>query len=195
MRIPILSWTFWMLPLLVAEKSFAAEKQPLRTASAARSMVVEYCADCHDTETKKGGLDLASMSSEDVTQHPDTWEKVVRKLRTRQMPPAEKKRPQESSYDAVLSQLTASLDRAAAKHPSPGRTETIRRLNRTEYQNAIRDLLALEIDATALLPKDDVNQGFDNVSVANLSPTVLNRYITAAERISRLAVGSAQRTA
>jgi len=76
------------------------------------------------------------------------------------------------------------LDRAAANNPNPGRTETFRRLNRTEYQNAIRDLLALEVDAAALLPKDEVSQGFDNVSVANLSPTLLNRYILAEKKTS-----------
>src|SRR5205814_1119652 len=82
--------------------------------------------------------------------------------------------------------LAASLDRAAARHPDPGRTETLRRLNRAEYQNSIRDLLALDIDAAALLPKDDVSHGFDNVSVGNVSPTLLDRYISAAQKISRL---------
>src|SRR4030095_148062 len=85
-------------------------------------------------------------------------------------------------------------DRAAAKDPNPGRTETFRRLNRTEYQNAIRDLLALDIDAAALLPKDDVSQGFDKVGVGNLSPTFLNRYISAAEKISRMAIGAPRRS-
>ena len=168
--------------LLVTASSFAAETRTDRSTSAVRSMVGEYCADCHDGETKKGGLDFGSISLDDVTQHPDTWETVVRKLRARQMPPAGKKRPEESAYVAVLSQLESSLDRAAAKHPNPGRTETFRRLNRTEYPNAIRDLLALDIDAAALLPKDEASHGFDNVTVGDLSPTLLDRYITAAQR-------------
>src|SRR6185436_3891502 len=84
----------------------------------------------------------------------------------------------------------SSLDRAAANRPNPGRTETFRRLNRTEYQNAIRDLLALDIDAAALLPKDDASHGFDNVTVGTLSPTLLDRYISAAQKISRMAIGS-----
>ena len=156
-------------------------------------MVNQYCADCHDRETKKGELDFSSIDLNDVTQHPDIWEKVVRKLRARQMPPAGKKRPDESGYQAALSQLATSLDILAAQHPNPGRTETLRRLNRTEYQNAIRDLLSLDIDAAALLPKDDAGHGFDNVNVGTLSPTLLDRYISAAQKISRLAVGTVQR--
>src|SRR5947199_2057931 len=110
------------------------------------------------------------------------------------MPPAGMDRPQESTYSAVVSWLSDSLDKASAEHPNPGRTETFRRLNRTEYQNAIRDLLALEVDAAGLLPKDDVSRGFDNVEVGKLSPTLLSRYISAAEKISRLAVGAPRRT-
>src|SRR5438270_1294040 len=110
------------------------------------------------------------------------------------MPPMRKARPEERAYEKVVARLSDALDRAAAGHPNPGRTETFRRLNRTEYQNVIRDLLALEIDATELLPKDDASQGFDNVTVGNLSPTLLDRYITAAQKISRLAVGAPRRS-
>src|SRR5207247_794775 len=115
------------------------------------------------------------------------------RLRGRQMPPLGKKRPDEDSYVSVLSQLEAVLDRGAAERPNPGRTDTIRRLTRTEYQNAVRDLLSLEIDAASLLPVDEASHGFDNVTVGNLSPTLLDRYVTAAQKISRLAVGSAHR--
>ena len=104
-----------------------------------------------------------------------------------------KERPTDKSFDEVVAKLASTLDRAAAKNPNPGRTETFRRLNRTEYQNAIRDLLALDIAAAALLPKDDASHGFDNVTVGELSPTLLNRYISAAEKISRLAVGAPHR--
>ena len=93
-----------------------------------------------------------------------------------------------------MSQLETALDRAAAERPNPGRTDTFRRLTRTEYQNAIRDLLALDIDAAALLPADEASHGFDNVTVGDLSPTLLDRYITAAQKISRLAVGGARRS-
>src|SRR5206468_5102736 len=92
------------------------------------------------------------------------------------------------------SQLENALDRAAAGRPNPGRTDTIRRLTRTEYQNAVRDLLALDIDAATWLPADEASHGFDNVTVGELSPTLLDRYITAAQRISQLAVGSARRS-
>ena len=142
---------------------------------------------------KKGGLDLERIAREDTIQHADEWERVLRKLRARQMPPIGKDRPTEKIYDEVATRLASTLDRAAAKNPNPGRTETFRRLNRTEYQNAIRDLLALDIDAAALLPKDDASHGFDNVTVGDLSPTLLNRYISAAGKISRLAVGAPQR--
>ncbi len=102
-------------------------------------------------------------------------------------------RPEERDYDAAVAWLESSLDAAAAERPNPGRTETFRRLNRTEYQNAIRDLLALEVDAASLLPPDESSHGFDNITVTDLSPTLLNRYISAAQKISRLAVGTSVR--
>ena len=159
-----------------------------------RTVVGQYCIGCHGTDSPKGKLDLARIADEDIGRNSQTWEKVARRLRTRQMPPAGRKRPDEESYVAVLSQLETALDRAAAERPNPGRTETIRRLTRTEYQNAIRDLLALDIDVTALLPADEASRGFDNVTVRELSPTLLDRYITAAQKISRLAVGGARRS-
>jgi hypothetical protein len=158
------------------------------------AVVDQYCISCHDGDAAKGGLDLGSVVSEDVGRHPQVWEKVVRRMRGRQMPPSGRKRPDDDTYVAVLSHLETALDRAAAERPNPGRAATLRRLTRTEYQNAVRDLLALDIDAAALLPADEASHGFDNVTVGELSPTLLNRYITAAQKISRLAVGGAQRT-
>lgn len=179
-------------PNIHAQPPSARPASPI--GSSVSAVVNKYCLSCHDSEVKKGGLDLQSISQEDMAQNPDAWERVVRKLRARQMPPLGKERPAERTYGAVVSQLAASLDRAAAKHPNPGRTDTFRRLNRTEYQNAIRDLLALDIDATELLPKDDASHGFDNVGVGILSPTLLDRYISAAQKISRLAVGAPRRS-
>lgn len=131
----------WLLAgvavLFVAHNAFAGQPSPVP------AVVNQYCVGCHDREVKKGGLDLENIRLEDATQHPDEWERVIRKLRARQMPPTGKDRPDERTYEAVLSQLASTLDRAAAKHPNPGRTETFRRLNRTEYQNAIRDLLGV----------------------------------------------------
>lgn len=150
----------------------------------------EYCINCHDSEMKKGGLDLESFLVDPVPQHGAVWEKAVRKMQARQMPPVGKKRPDEATYTATIGQLSKVLDVDASKHPNPGRTETFRRLNRTEYQNAIRDLLAVEIDAGAMLPKDEASHGFDNITVGMLSPTLLDRYITAAQKISALAIGA-----
>src|SRR6185295_4233061 len=103
--------------------------------------------------------------------------------------PQGKPRPSEREYDAAIAVLESSLDAAAAKSPNPGRTESFRRLNRTEYKNVIRDLLGLEVDVAALLPADESSHGFDNLTVVDLSPMLLNRYISAAQKISRLAVG------
>ena len=164
------------------------------TVSPHIALVDEYCVSCHDEDKKKGDLVLDTVAAQDVARHPDVWEKVVRKLRARQMPPVGKERPDDATYDAVIASLETSLDRAAAANPNPGRTATIRRLTRTEYQNAIRDLLALDIDVASLLPADESSYGFDNVTVGDLSPTLLDRYVSAAEKISRLAVGRPSRS-
>jgi mono/diheme cytochrome c family protein len=158
--------------------------------AAHRATINQYCVACHNERVKTAGLALDSASLDRVGEHAETWEKVVRKLRGRMMPPPGRPRPDEAAYNAVVSSLENSLDRAASAAPNPGRTETFRRLNRTEYQNAIRDLLALDIDVSALLPKDDVSHGFDNVGTAQLSPTLLERYLAAAQKVSRLTVGS-----
>ncbi len=165
-----------------------------QTTAVHRALIDEFCVSCHDEDEKKAGLALDTLAAQDVLQHPEVWEKVIRKLRARQMPPVGKSRPDDTTYDAVISSLETRLDRAARAHPNPGRTATIRRLTRTEYQNAIRDLLALEIDGASLLPADDSSYGFDNVTVGDLSPTLLDRYISAAEKISRVAVGRPSRS-
>ncbi len=153
------------------------------------ALVDDYCLSCHDKDHEKGKLVLETVAADEVPEHPEIWEKVVRKLRARLMPPVGKDRPDESTYDSVITFLEKSLDRAAIAKPNPGRTATIRRLTRTEYKNAVRDLLALDIDVTSMLPADESSYGFDNVTVGDLSPTLLDRYVTAAEKISRVAVG------
>jgi len=150
------------------------------------------CVDCHNAEEATANLNLESVSAVAVGRNTEIWEKVVRKLRARQMPPGEMARPDESTYTRVLNLLEGSLDEIAADHPRPGRTDTFRRLTRTEYRNAIRDLLSLDIDVTRMLPADEASHGFDNITVGELSPTLLNRYISAAEKISRLAIGGLQ---
>jgi len=173
-----------------ADHSPAASSQH----DAVREFAAKFCADCHNEAEKAGGLDLDAITKDEAQKHPKSWEAVVRKLATRQMPPLDAERPSESQYTAIVAALETQLDRVAAANPNPGRTDTFRRLNRTEYQNAIRDLLALDIDATDLLPSDDASHGFDNVALGNLSPTLMDRYLTAAQKVSRLAVGRPQRS-
>src|SRR5262249_250751 len=142
-----------------------------------RAFVNKYCVDCHNQNDKTGELVLDDAALNNLGAHSEVWEKVIRKLRARQMPPAKMPRPDDATYDAVLKSLESTLDQFATANQNPGRTETFRRLNRTEYQNTIRDLLAINIDAAALLPADESSRGFDNITVSDLSPTLLNRYV------------------
>ena len=149
----------------------------------AQEPVIErYCLGCHNAKAKAAGLALDTAKGDDAA----TWEKVLRRVRGRTMPPVGLPRPGEAEYEGLVARLEKKLD---ARPMDPGRTDTFRRLNRTEYQNAIRDLLAVDVDVTGLLPADDVSRGFDNVTVGNLSPTLLERYLGAARKISRLAIG------
>ena len=167
---------------------------PRQGTSPERAIVDQYCLGCHNTTAKIGGLALDTVSPESVQRDTEVWEKVLRRLRARQMPPAGMPRPSERAYGEVVASLEKSLDRVAAAHPNPGRTDTFRRLTRTEYRNAVRDLVAVEIDAASLLPSDESSHGFDNVTVGDLSPTLLDRYVSAAEKIGRLAVGRPSRS-
>ena len=163
--------------------------------SAEHALLTRYCAGCHNEKSKQGNFVLSTLDVGKVGSDAERWELVVRKLRARSMPPAGRPRPSEAAYDGLVAHLETSLDRVAAANPDPGRTDTFRRLNRTEYQNAIRDLLAVEIDVEAFLPSDDSSHGFDNISVGGLSPMLLERYLSAAQKISRLAVGTPVRSA
>jgi len=157
-----------------------------------RQVLDRYCVTCHNQKLKTAGMLLDEADVANPGSGPEVWEKVVRKLRTGTMPPPSMPQPPIEDRRALLSWLETSLDQAAAAKPNPGRTETLRRLNRTEYQNAIRDLLALDVDVAALLPADDSGHGFDNVTVGDLSPALLDRYVSAAQKISRLAIGTTQ---
>ena len=128
----------------------------------------------------------AQRQSDVLLAHICAENELIRLRLARQMPPVGEDRPDDATYDAVVRSLETTLDRSAAAAPNPGRTATLRRLTRTEYQNAIRDLLALEIDASALLPGDESSYGFDNVTVGDLSPTLLDRYVSAAEKMAWL---------
>lgn len=153
-----------------------------------------HCVECHAKAAKSGNFVVDEIDCHDIARHPEIWEKVVRKLTARQMPPKDSPRPTEPEYDTAVACLESALDTAANESPRPGRTETFRRLNRTEYQNTIRDLLALEVDVTEWLPADESSHGFDNVAVAGLSPSLVSRYVSAAQKISRLATGRAPST-
>jgi mono/diheme cytochrome c family protein len=163
--------------------------QPSATAASQRELVDKYCVTCHNTKVKTGGLALDKLDLAHVVENAEVWEKAVRKLRAGMMPPLGLPRPAPAAYDGLAEWLENELDRAAAAKPSfvpPG----IHRVNRTEYANAVRDLLSLEIDPAEFLPVDDSSYGFDNVAGSlGISPALVEGYMSAAGKISRLAVG------
>ncbi len=157
---------------------------------AQQALIGKYCVACHSAKLRTGGLSLQDADLNNVPAAAETWEKVIRKLRTGSMPPQGVPRPDAASVDALASFLETSLDRAAAAKPDPGHA-AMHRLNRAEYANAIHDLLALDVDATALLPPDDESSGFDNIAdVLRMSPSLMERYLSASWNISREAAGN-----
>jgi hypothetical protein len=160
-------------------------------SSGSRELLNTYCVTCHNEKLRTGGLSLdgGDLTDTDVAAAPATWEKVVKKLRSGAMPPAGARRPDARVLASFAASLEETLDRAAAAAPEPGRVPA-HRLNRVEYVNAVRDLLSLDIDGAALLPPDPSGYGFDNIGdILSMSPALLERYMTAAGTISRLAVG------
>ena len=154
------------------------------------TFVATYCVACHNDRVKTGGLTLENMDLADVADHAEVWEKVARKVRAGDMPPSTvRKRPETRLAEGFASHLESTIDRAALAHPNPGRS-IIRRLNRAEYSNAVRDLLAVDVRPGEWLPIDDSGYGFDNIAdVLSTSPALLDRYMSAAYKVSRLAVG------
>jgi len=158
------------------------------------STLNRYCVSCHNSRAKTtataSGVVFDGIDPARLADNSAMWEKVIRRLRTRAMPPAGVPRPDEATYTALVSHIETTLDRAAVAHPNPGRP-SVHRLNRAEYANAVRDLLALEVDPAALLPPDDSVNGFDNnADMLSVSPALLERYLAAAGTISAIAVGS-----
>src|SRR6266850_2681971 len=155
-----------------------------------RAVIEKYCVTCHNERLKTAGLMLDKADIDHPGANPEVWEKVIRKLGTREMPPPGRPRPDPATYMAMNAFLEKALDDSASAHPDPGRV-AVHRLNRTEYSNAVRDLLGLQIDGKFLLSADEADQeGFDNVaSVLSVSPALLESYLSAARTISRLAVG------
>ncbi len=163
---------------------------PAAPASPARDLVAGYCVSCHNDRARTGGFSLDAADPVQVGRSAEAWEKVAGKLRSRSMPPAGVRRPGNDAYDTVASWIEQELDRAASARPDPGRPADLHRLNRGEYANAVRDLLAVEVDPAVLLPPDTQAHGFDtNADALSMEPALLDRYLTAAAKIARVAVG------
>ena len=159
-----------------------------------QEVLKRYCLTCHTQALKQRGtvpIAFDQLNLSNLAADAQTWEKIDRKVRTGLMPPAGMPRPDKAAHDGFVQWIESELDRAAAAHPDPGRTEPFHRLNRAEYRNVIRDLLDLDVNVAALLPPDDASYGFDNIAgVLKMSPTLLERYLAAAQKISRMAVGT-----
>jgi hypothetical protein len=175
---------------------YPAPQQPSGPAPAAtlspaseRALLDKYCVTCHNEKLKTAGLMLDKTDVEQIGDGAEVWEKVVRKIHGGTMPPLGMPRPDQATLDGFASSLEVSLDRAAISRPEPGRAG-MHRLNRAEYQNAIRDLLALKIDVGSMLPADDESNGFDNMAdVLRVSPSLLEQYLSASRTVSSLAIG------
>ena len=170
--------------------SAADQRSPMAGAAASQQAVLaKYCVTCHNQRLKTGGLALDTLDLGDVGRHAEEWENVVRKIRTGAMPPVGRPRPDSTSATTLVTWLETELDRAASEHVNPGRA-SLQRLNRREYTNAVRDLLAVEVDAASVLPADVAGHGFDNNADAlTLSAALTERYLGAAAKISQMALG------
>jgi hypothetical protein len=156
----------------------------------ARELVTKYCVSCHNQELETANLTLDRVDTEHVANSAEAWEKVIVKLRSRAMPPAGMPHPDNPTYDSVAGWLESEIDRAAATRVNPGRSASLHRLNRSEYANAVRDLVAVEVDAPSMLPPDEQAFGFENNAEAlSIPPALLDRYVSAAAFIARRAVG------
>src|SRR6185295_19795817 len=174
---------------ILAALSAAFSFQQPSPAAEQRAMLDKYCVTCHNQRLKTGGVALDNLNLDRVADNAEILEKVLRKLHGGMMPPQGMPRPDEPTVTRFMATLEASLERAAVSHPEPGRS-TLHRLNRTEYGNAIHDLLDLEIDPATLLPADDEANGFDNIAdVLRFSPSLLEQYLSASDKISSLAIG------
>jgi len=186
-------------PTPVAAQAPAPRAQPRAVAAATPpapgAVLGQYCVTCHNDRLKTAGFVIDPAQLNAVGEHAEAWEKVVRKLRTTSMPPAGAPRPDQATYDSVATALEGALDRASAALPRVGTLPLVHRLSRTEYQNAVRDLLALddlpkEVSIDYLLPADNISSGFDNIAdLLFVSPSNMERYLGAAQKISALAVG------
>jgi mono/diheme cytochrome c family protein len=174
------------------DQSAAAPQTERAAPTPQRAVLDRYCVTCHNTRLKTANLALDALDVSAVGGHAEEWEKVVRKLRGGLMPPAGRPRPDQATQDGLIAWLENELDAAAAARPNPGRTETFHRLHRAEYHNAVRDILTVDLDVAELLPGDSASFGFDNMAGAlKLSESLMERYLSAARKISRAAIGTA----
>ena len=188
---------FGVLAALLAATALVTQPREARAqelsaeAELLQQTVRRYCVTCHNDRLRTAEFSLDGADLAQVGPHAETWEKVVSKLRTRTMPPAGRPRPDVETYDTLAAWLESEIDTHAAANPNPGRTEAFHRLNRAEYANAIRDLLVLDADVASLLPADNIDRyGFDNMAdVLTVSPALMERYLSSARKIGRLAVG------
>src|SRR5437660_1169874 len=175
--------------VITVARSQSVAPQPKTQASSSPSaeseLIDKYCVSCHNDRALTGGLSLSGVDVQNLAGHAELWEKVLYKLRTGQMPPAGRPRPDQAAVKAMVTRLETELDRGAAANPSPG-SIGVHRLNRTEYANAVRDLLALDVDTKSLLLPDEADEGFDNVAASlTMSPAHIERYLSTARMISR----------
>src|SRR5678815_5439056 len=175
--------------MAVPPAKLRAQQPAINPTAAQRALLDQYCITCHNQQVKTAGLMLDKADLNDIPGGAATWEKVVMKLRSGMMPPLGRPKPDQAAVNAMVTLLETGLDKAAAARPEPGRA-SIHRLNRTEYGNAIRDLLHIQVDVRELLPPDDESNGFDNIAdVLKVSPSLLEQYLSASRKISAMAVG------
>ena len=180
----------FLLGSLVAASAFGFQSNGPAPDTPARGLVTKYCVACHNQKLKTANLALDRVDSDHPGNSAEAWEKVIVKLHSRAMPPPGMPRPDNATYDSVAAWLETEIDRASVAHLNPGRTAALHRLNRAEYANAVRDLVAVEVDAHATLPPDEQAFGFENNAEAlSMPPALLDRYVSAAAAISRRAVG------
>jgi hypothetical protein len=190
MRHLAVAGTFALAIFLSGPFRLPAQQAKAATPVPNRAILDEYCITCHNQRAKTAGLTFDTMDLSHAGADAAVWERAVRKLRGGMMPPPGSPRPDQATVDSFLASLEAALDQAAAANPNPG-SVTLHRLNRVEYANAIRDIFATDVDAAALLPTDDISNGFDNIaSVLKVSPSFLDQYITAARAVSLKAIGT-----
>src|SRR5471032_638630 len=162
-----------------------------RTSDAQVAAIKQYCAGCHNDRAKIAGLSFDGLTADGIGQHADVFEKAVRKLRGRVMPPPGARQPDAATIESLVAWLETSLDHAGGQVHLPDQV-VLHRLNRKEYGNAVRDLLAVDIDATELLPTDDIAGGFDNIASAlQVSPSFIEQYVIAARAVAVKAMGRA----